>query len=89
MQRSSGKTAKVGYRAVFKHDMQDLLGRVSCPILLVCGTRDIVFFWHERAKRALPHAKVVEREGYGSYYCTFAGDDLAPYVRDFIKNANA
>lgn len=78
-----------GYRAVFKHDMPKLLEKVSCPILLVCGKRDIVFFWHERAKQALPQAKVVEREGYGSYYCTFAGNDLAPYVRNFVNDLDA
>lgn len=78
-----------GYRAVFKHDMPKLLEKVSCPILLVCGKRDIVFFWHERAKQALPHAKVVEREGYGSYYCTFAGNDLAPYIRNFVNDLDA
>lgn len=75
-----------GYRAVFKHNMPEVLGKVSCPILLVVGRRDLVFFWHERAKKALPHAKVVERDGYGSYYCTFAGDDCASHVRDFINS---
>jgi pimeloyl-ACP methyl ester carboxylesterase len=75
-----------GYRAVFKHNMPEVLGKVSCPILLVAGRRDIVFFWHERAKKALPHAKVVERDGYGTYYCTFAGDDLAPFIKRFIND---
>lgn len=73
-----------GYRAVFKHNMPEVLARVSCPILLVAGKRDVIYFWHERAKAALPQAKVVERDGYGTYYCTFAGDDLAPYLEDFL-----
>jgi pimeloyl-ACP methyl ester carboxylesterase len=73
-----------GYRAVFEHNMPEVLSRVTCPILLVVGRRDIVFFWHERAKKALPQAQVVERDGYGSYYCTFAGEDLAPFVKQFI-----
>lgn len=73
-----------GYRAVFKHNMPEVLAQVSCPILLIAGRRDIVYFWHERAKAALPHARVVERDGYGTYYCAFAGEDLAPFVREFI-----
>lgn len=73
-----------GYRAVFKHNMPEVLAKVSCPILLVAGRRDVVFFWHERAKKALPHARVVERDGYGTYYCMFAGDDLAPHIKAFL-----
>lgn len=73
-----------GYRAVFEHNMPEVLSKVSCPILLIVGRRDIVFFWHERAKRALPQAKVVEREGHGSYYCTYAGEDLAPFIEEFV-----
>ena len=83
---TAGEQWHYGYQAVFKHNMPQVLAKVTCPILLVVGRRDIVFFWHERAKKALPHAKVVERDGYGSYYCTFAGEDLAPIVRDFVKN---
>ncbi|TQC41749.1 alpha/beta hydrolase [Rhodococcus sp. WS4] len=78
-----------GYQAVFTHDMMSILPQVKCPILLVAGKRDVVFFWHERAKKALPHAKVVEREGYGVYYCVFAGEDLAPFVSDFVKEVAA
>lgn len=75
-----------GYRAVFKHNMAEVLARVACPILLVAGRRDVVYFWHERAKAALPQAKVVERDGYGTYYCTFAGGDLAPFVKEFVAD---
>lgn len=78
-----------GYRAVFKHNMPEVLARVTCPILLVAGRRDVVFFWHERAKAALPQAKVVERDGYGTYYSTFAGSDLAPFVKAFVKDVDA
>ena len=74
-----------GYRAVFNHNMPEVLAKATCPILLIVGKRDVVFFWHERAKRALPHAQVVERDGYGTYYCTFAGDDVAPFVTRFIQ----
>lgn len=73
-----------GYRAVFEHNMPEVLARISCPILLIVGRRDLVFFWHERAKQALPQAKVVERDGYGSYYCTYAGADLAPFITAFV-----
>jgi pimeloyl-ACP methyl ester carboxylesterase len=75
-----------GYRAVFVHNMPEVLSQVLCPILLIVGKRDSVFFWHERAKKALPQAQVVEREAYGSYYCTFAGADLAPYVKQFVSS---
>ncbi len=77
-----------GYRAVFKHNMPDVLALAKCPILLIAGRRDIVFFWHERAKMALPQAEVVERDGYGTYYCTFAGQDLAPFVKEFITRVS-
>jgi pimeloyl-ACP methyl ester carboxylesterase len=72
---------------VFKHNMPALLPKVSCPILLIAGRRDLVYFWHERAKAALPHAKVVERDGYGTYYCTFAGEDLAPFIVNFLNSS--
>lgn len=86
---TAGEKWHYGYRAVFKHNMPEVLAKVACPILLVVGRRDIVYFWHERAKKALPHAKVVERDGYGAYYCTFAGRDLAPFVKDFVEGTRS
>lgn len=78
-----------GYRAVFKHNMPETLAKVTCQILLVVDRRDIVFFWHERAKKALPQAKIIEKDGHGSYYCTYAGEDLAPHIKDFVEEVDA
>ena len=78
-----------GYQAVFKHDMISALPKVRCPIMLIAGTRDNVYFWHERAKNALPHARVVEREGYGVFYLSYGGHDAAPFIRDFLADVEA
>ncbi|SCW70028.1 Pimeloyl-ACP methyl ester carboxylesterase [Sphingobium faniae] len=78
-----------GYQAVFSHDNIGALAQVKCPILLLVGTEDVVYHWHAHAKQDLPHAQVVEREGYGVYYLSYGGEDAAPFIRDFTSGAEA
>jgi pimeloyl-ACP methyl ester carboxylesterase len=85
---TAGEKWHYGYQAVFTHDLIGTLAKVRCPIMLIAGGRDVVFHWHERAKKGLPHAQVVEREGYGVYYLSYAADDLAPFITDFVSKAD-
>ncbi|MHA3795370.1 alpha/beta fold hydrolase [Sphingomonas sp. YL-JM2C] len=80
---ASGTQWHYGYQAVFSHDNIGTVAKVKCPIMLLVGKQDVVYHWHARAKQALPHATVVERDGYGVYYLSYGGEDAAPFIREW------
>ena len=68
-------------------DFREDLGRVSCPVLVLCGERDRA---NRKAalelQKALPGADLSWIPGAGHEVNTEAPDKLCKFIRDFYKN---
>ncbi len=60
---AAGPDYAAGYRAIWRHDPQESLEALSCPTVLLSGTRDRVLTMHRRATERLGHARSVILEG--------------------------
>lgn len=77
-----------GHVAVDTFHMEELLPRISCPTLLMCGTEDWAAFPDlPRLAAYLPHAKVVEVAGTGVPMVDHVPDQFAAIVMDFLTDS--
>jgi pimeloyl-ACP methyl ester carboxylesterase len=77
-----------GHIAVDTFHMEELLPRITCPTLLMCGTEDWAAF-PDLARLAgyLPHAKVVEVPGTGVPMVDHVPHEFAAIVMDFLSGS--
>ena len=71
--------------AVFSQDMPALLAQVSCPILVLCGDRDVLYPYLKPACDARPDAKCVTLDG-GSYVIDQDPAQVAAELRGFLQS---
>jgi pimeloyl-ACP methyl ester carboxylesterase len=77
-----------GHIAVDTFHMEDLLPRITCPTLLMCGTEDWAAFPDlYRLAAYLPHAKVVEVPGTGVPMVDHVPETFAAIVGEFLSSA--
>jgi pimeloyl-ACP methyl ester carboxylesterase len=77
-----------GHVAVDTFRMEELLPRITCPTLLMCGTEDWAAFPDlPRLAAYLPHAKVVEMAGTGVPMVDHVPEEFAAVVLDFLSGA--
>ncbi len=68
------------YLAVFGTDMMSVLGRVTAPSLLLCGSSDILHPYVPATRRALPQAHYVPLAGGGYVLDQNPRAVLDPYI---------
>ena len=71
--------------AVFSQDMPSLLAEVRCPILLLCGDRDVLYPYLQPACADRPDAKCVTLDG-GSYVIDQDPARVAAELRSFLQS---
>ncbi len=71
--------------AVFSQDMPALLPQVACPILLICGDRDVLYPYLQPAHEIRPDATCVTLDG-GSYVIDQDPAQVAREVRAFLQS---
>ena len=71
--------------AVFSQDMPALLPQVACPILLICGDRDVLYPYLQPAHAGRPDATCVTLDG-GSYVIDQDPAQVAREVRLFLQS---
>ena len=74
--------------AVFSQDMPALLPQVTCPILLLCGDRDVLYPYLQPAHNTRPDAKCVTLDG-GSYVIDQDPAQVAREVRAFLQSVES
>lgn len=74
------------YAAVFDQDFPAWLAQVDCPLLLICGDRDVLHPYFQRACQARPDAEVLELEA-GAYVLDQQPQYMAQVIRTFFQQA--
>jgi pimeloyl-ACP methyl ester carboxylesterase len=78
-----------GHIAVDTFHMEDLLPRITCPTLLICGAEDWAAFPDQgRLAGYLPQAKVVEVPGTGVPMVDHVPQEFAAIVMEFLSNSS-
>ena len=85
---SAGERYHEAVLAVFDHDLPAALARVRCPILLLCGERDILYPYLQPACDARPDAKCVTVPG-GAYLVDEEPQPLAGEIQAFLDGLAA
>jgi pimeloyl-ACP methyl ester carboxylesterase len=74
------------YRAVFKHDLIEVMSRIRCPMFFVSGRHDVSYPFHKLACAAYPSARSYEHPEGGVYYEESHPQDLAPRIEEFLQS---
>ena len=84
---ATGGDFATAYRAIWRHDVRAAAaGGIPVPTMLVAGTRDRIFFMHERAAALLPAARSVVLEGATDFVAEQEPGRLAAPMLEFLAS---
>ena len=83
----AGERYHEAYLAVFTQDFPALLARVRCPILMLCGDRDVLMPYFDAARRARPDATSVALSASG-YVVDEQPEVIAGEIRAFLARTS-
>jgi len=75
------------HRAVDRHDIKSLLPLITCPTLLIGGTRDVIFNLLELSHSLIPQSKVKVIEDVGVLVCLEKPQEFAQAILDFMDDS--
>jgi len=82
----AGERWHEAYIAVFHQDSYALFSKVRCPMLLLCGDRDVLYPYFQPVCDAFPTARSKVLPGGGVYAPDNCAKEIALEVREFLKD---
>ena len=85
----AGENWHWGYQAVFTYDTKAALASATCPVMFVCGEKDISYPIHALAAEAYPQHRNHVYEHGETFYAESHPEILGPELVDFVDAVNA
>jgi pimeloyl-ACP methyl ester carboxylesterase len=85
---ATGGDFATAYRAIWRYDLRAAAaGGLAVPTLLIGGTRDRIFFMHERARALLPQARAETLDGATDFVAEQEPARVAALLTAFMSGA--
>ncbi len=72
------------YRTVFAHDIRPALDGLRCPVLILAGTRDVLYAGQAAAAARIPGAQLVEIPDGGTFMMSEAPTTVSRPILEFL-----
>lgn len=81
----AGTQSEDGHRAAFKYRILPKLERIKAPTLALCGSKDVLFKFHDATLKRIPHAQSFIIEDGNVQTPRLLPDQWAHAIAEFLK----